>query len=100
MREILKWLWDATAEPIYRRLFRQYFQASISRLNTVIGEVTQIRTELHAVSARLDYMDERLHTLIAAHWEDVAVELRTARVQAMLEQDGASSAEAQIGDRR
>ena len=85
MKALLKTLWKQTLEPVYDALFRRYFDATISRLNTVL----EMRTELDKMNARLDQLDAHVRTVIAARWDEGALARRLAMLEDRLAENGA-----------
>jgi hypothetical protein len=92
MKTLLQAAWRLVIEPIYDRLFRRYFQASISRLNTTIDYVSGIQAELAEVHARLDELDAHVRTVVAARWENAALARRIAMLEEQLDGDRAARA--------
>jgi ABC-type transporter Mla subunit MlaD len=85
-----------TLEPVYIRLFRRYFQATINRLNTTIDEVAATRTDLQhhiaglnrrldQLSAQVTELDRHVHTVVTARWDDAAMVRRMAAIEERLE---------------
>lgn len=100
---ILKPLWDITFGPAYERLFRRFFEATLSRLNTIGDDVSGLRTQLrsyghelhgygHGTNLRLDALNERVAELEAQvsqfkadKWDEVAVARRVAALEDLAE---------------
>jgi hypothetical protein len=81
---ILRTLWRVTLEPVYNRLIKRYFDATIGRLTTLIGDIARI-------SARLDELDAHIHALLEAGWEEKALARRMAMLEDRLGVDGQPS---------
>jgi BMFP domain-containing protein YqiC len=67
MKSRLVQLWRLTVGPIYYRLFRRYFDATIGRLD--------------AINARIDELDVHVHNALAARWEMEAIARRVAMLE-------------------
>ena len=103
MTNPLKTLWAITFKPIYTRLFRRFFDATINRLNTTLGELATLRRELHnhvhGINVRLDELnarvadlDQQVHTVIAARWDETAMARRMAALEDGAQRNGAATA--------
>jgi hypothetical protein len=94
MKGYLRSLWRNTLEPVYRWLFRRYFDA-------ILRDIYELRVELHNhiagintrqgqvnadVIARLDELDRHVRTVIAAGWDDEALARRMAALEDRLGQ--------------
>jgi len=79
MKRYLKALWRLTFEPIYRRLFRRYFDGINTRQGRVNAEVI----------AGLADLDRHVRTVIAAGWDDTALSRRMAALEDRLDRAGA-----------
>lgn len=109
---ILRALWRLTLDPIYDRLFRRYFQLLSGGIAEIEAELrnqgaalrshgaamsdygVELRTHIHGLNVRLDEfavriaeLDERVGTVIAAHWEHEAVARRLAALEDRIEAD-------------
>lgn len=96
MKGYLRSLWHMTVEPVYRRLFRRYFDA-------IIRDVWELRQELYnhiaginerqgavntEVLARLEELDRHVRTVVAGGWDTTALARRMAALEDRFEDDG------------
>jgi hypothetical protein len=92
MTAALKTVWKLTLGPVYERLFRRYFDATVSRLDTVIAQGSDISStmwhHIHGLNLRLDELNARVADLeahvsaaAAARWDETAVIRRLALLE-------------------
>jgi hypothetical protein len=81
-------LWSVTGKPIHQRLFGRYFQATISRLNSTLGELSDVRAELEAARREITAcrdtqaeLDRKLSAVMGAYWDAAAVTRRLATIE-------------------
>jgi hypothetical protein len=90
----LRLLWRFTGRPIYERLIGRYFAATISRLNTTLGELGHVRAQLDAVRRELelshvrqDELARQMRAVTAGYWDGVAVSRRLAAIEDRIHAD-------------
>jgi hypothetical protein len=88
MISILKSLWRLTLEPVYKALFKRFFEAILSRLNRILDEQLATREDVRRINARLDELDVHVRNVIASRWEDAAIARRLAMIEERLERNG------------
>ena len=81
-------IWRAIGRPLYRRLLGRYFDAIIARLNSTLGQLTTIRSELSDVRERLDEvvafqntLDQQMRNIAAERWDGTAVGRRLSSIE-------------------
>jgi hypothetical protein len=97
MKRYLKALWRLTFEPIYRRLFRRYFEAILREVQAnradLYNHIDGINTRQGRVNAEviagLADLDRHVRTVIAAGWDDTALSRRMAALEDRLDRAGA-----------
>jgi hypothetical protein len=77
----LRFIWRVTGKPVYQRLFGVQFQATINRLNSVLGELNDVRAELDEFRARQEELDSHVRTVLASHWDTTALTRRLATIE-------------------
>lgn len=70
----------------YQRLFLERIQAIVGRLDTLIGELMALRSEVHEVRERQDALDRHVQTVIAGQWELTALANRLAALEDRLDE--------------
>jgi hypothetical protein len=100
-------LWRITGKPIHRRLFGAYFQATLNRLDSVLGELRDLSAELEELRRQVDEsragqdeLDRHIRTVIATHWDLTALTRRLGAIEDRLAISGPAAAmrqEAQDG---
>jgi len=87
-------LWRITGKPIHQRLFGRYFQAMISRLNSTLGELSDVRAELEEVRSELlasraqqQELDLKMRSIVGGHWDATAVARRLAAIEDRIASD-------------
>jgi hypothetical protein len=66
---------------IYRRAFLDRIQAITGRLDTLIGEVMALRSEVREVQARQEALERHVQTVIAGGWDTTALARRLAALE-------------------
>src|SRR5439155_3426502 len=87
----LRALWRLTAKPIYDRLFRRYFQAMLDRLDSTLGELHDLRSEMSTTRAEVaelralhTQLDQHTRTILASHWDTAALARRLVMLEDQL----------------
>ncbi|MGI8714422.1 MAG: hypothetical protein ACR2NR_14860 [Solirubrobacteraceae bacterium] len=106
MRKLLTSLWKLTGGPIHERLFRRYFQATLSRqdmtlaqLGLVQAQVQELRRACESEVARVEALrlqvrelDVQVRNALAARWDDAALSRRMTALEDRLRAEGKSPA--------
>jgi transposase len=85
---LLRAAWRASGEPTYRRLFGTQFQAGINRLNSALGQLLDVRSQLAEVHRELvdvrasqERLDGHVRSMLASHWDTTAMARRLATIE-------------------
>jgi len=81
-------VWRAIGKPVYRRLLGRYFEAIITRLNSTLGQLTSMRSEMAEIRRRLDEivdfqqkLDRQMAAVATTHWDETASNRRLAAIE-------------------